>query len=133
MARKGSHQVDAILVPAAARAGREDEKLATVALNEVAVGIPLLANSRREDRVCIVRTTRVRNATPSTLMGDTMVASAQALWFSSLRLISTPTPRQLPAPVWKRGEKQPRLRQVPAAKTLVERFDIEPFSDFSAK
>ena len=31
MARKGSHQVDAILVPAAARAGREDEKLATVA------------------------------------------------------------------------------------------------------
>ena len=42
VARKGSHQVDAILVPAAARAGREDEKLAPVALNEVAVGIPLL-------------------------------------------------------------------------------------------
>ena len=32
VARKGSHQVDAILVPAAARAGREDEKLAPVAL-----------------------------------------------------------------------------------------------------
>ena len=62
MARMGSHRVGAIFVPAAARAGREDEKLATVALNEVAVGIPLLANSRREDRVCILRTTRVRNA-----------------------------------------------------------------------
>ena len=36
--------MDAILVPAAARAGREDEKLAPVALNEVAVGIPLLEN-----------------------------------------------------------------------------------------
>ena len=32
VARKGSHQVDAILVPAAARAGREDEKRATVAV-----------------------------------------------------------------------------------------------------
>ena len=47
VAREGSHQVVAILVPAAARAGREDEKLATVALNEVAVGIPLLANTYR--------------------------------------------------------------------------------------
>ena len=43
VAREGSHQVDAILVPAATRAGREDEKLATVAVNEVAVGIPFLA------------------------------------------------------------------------------------------
>ena len=32
VAREGSPQVDAILVPAAARAGREDEKLAPVAL-----------------------------------------------------------------------------------------------------
>ena len=62
VARKGSHQVDAILVPAAARAGREDEKLAPVALNDVAVGIPLLANSRREDRISILRATRVRDA-----------------------------------------------------------------------
>ena len=62
VARKGSHQVDAILVPAAARAGREDEKLATVAVNEVAIGIPFLANSRREDRVSILRATRVRDA-----------------------------------------------------------------------
>ena len=62
VARKGSHQVDAILVPAAARAGREDEKLATVAVNEVAVGIPFLANSRREDRISILRATRVRDA-----------------------------------------------------------------------
>ena len=53
--------MDAILVPAAARAGREDEKLATVAFNKVAVGIPLLANSRREDRVSIFRTTKARN------------------------------------------------------------------------
>ena len=64
VARKGSHQVDAILVPAAARAGREDEKLATVAFNEVAVGIPLLANSRREDRISILRTTMVRGRLP---------------------------------------------------------------------
>ena len=62
VARKGSHQVDAILVPAAARAGREDEKLATVAVNEVAIGIPFLANSRREDRISILRATRVRDA-----------------------------------------------------------------------
>ena len=62
MARKGSHQVDAILVPAAARAGREDEKLATVAVNKVAVGIPLVANSRREDRVGVLRTTKMRDA-----------------------------------------------------------------------
>ena len=65
MARKGSHQVDAILVPAAARAGREDEKLAPVALDEVAVGIPLLANSRCEDRVGILCATRVRDASIS--------------------------------------------------------------------
>ena len=64
MARKGRHQVDAILVPAAARAGREDEKLAPVALNEVAVGIPLLANSRCEDRVGILCATRVRKERP---------------------------------------------------------------------
>ena len=38
VAREGSHQVDAILVPAASRAGREDEKLAAVALHEVAIG-----------------------------------------------------------------------------------------------
>ena len=31
-------------MPAAARAGREDEKRATVAVNEVAIGIPFLAN-----------------------------------------------------------------------------------------
>ena len=37
-------------MPAAARAGREDEKRATVAVNEVAIGVPFLANSRREDR-----------------------------------------------------------------------------------
>ena len=65
MARKGSHQVDAILVPAAARAAREDEKLATVAVNEVAVGIPFLANSRREDRSSILRATSVRDAFPA--------------------------------------------------------------------
>ena len=34
VARKGSHQVDAILVPAAARAGREDEKLGESCFNE---------------------------------------------------------------------------------------------------
>ena len=62
VAREGSHQVDAILVPAAARAGREDEKHAPVALDEVAVSIPLLANSRREDRICVLRATRVRDA-----------------------------------------------------------------------
>ena len=37
VAREGSHQVDAILVPAAARAGREDEILATAAINEVPI------------------------------------------------------------------------------------------------
>ena len=54
--------MDAILVPAAARAGREDEKRATVAVNEVAIGIPFLANSRREDRISILRATGVRDA-----------------------------------------------------------------------
>ena len=44
VARERSHQVDAILVPAASRAGREDEKHAPVALDEVAVSIPLLAD-----------------------------------------------------------------------------------------
>ena len=62
VARKNSHRVDAILVPAAARAGREDEKHAPVALDEVAVSIALLANSRREDRISILRATRVRDA-----------------------------------------------------------------------
>ena len=55
--------MDAILVPAAARAGREDEKLAPVALDEVAVGISLFsANCRREDRVGILRTAGMRDA-----------------------------------------------------------------------
>ena len=62
MAREGSHQADAIVVPTASRAGRKDEKLAAVALDEVAVGIPLVANSRREDRVGILRAARVRDA-----------------------------------------------------------------------
>ena len=62
IAREGSHQADAIVVPAASRAGRQDEKLAAVALTDVAVGIPLIANSRREDRVNILRATRVRDA-----------------------------------------------------------------------
>ena len=62
VARERSHQVDAILVPTASRAGREDEKHAPVALDEVAVSIPLLANSRREDRICVLRATRMRNA-----------------------------------------------------------------------
>ena len=62
VARERSHQVDAILVPAASRAGREDEKYAPVALDEVAVSIPLLANSRREDRIGVLRATRMRNA-----------------------------------------------------------------------
>ena len=62
VAREGSHQVDAILVPAASRAGRQDEKLAAVALDEVAVGNPLVANSCREDRVGILRAARMRNA-----------------------------------------------------------------------
>ena len=44
MAREGSHQADAILVPAASRAGRQEEKIAAVALDEVAVSIPLVAN-----------------------------------------------------------------------------------------
>ena len=61
VAREGSHQADAILVPAASRAGRQDEKLAAVALDEVAIGIPLLANSRCEDRISILRATRVRD------------------------------------------------------------------------
>ena len=50
------------LVPAAAGAGRQDEELAAVALDEVAVGIPLVANSRREDRVGVLRTTKMRDA-----------------------------------------------------------------------
>ena len=62
VAREGSHQADAILVPAASSAGRQDEKLAAVALDEVAVGIPLVANSRREDRVGVLRATRMRDA-----------------------------------------------------------------------
>ena len=33
VAREGSHQADAILVPAASRAGRQEEKLAAVALD----------------------------------------------------------------------------------------------------
>ena len=64
VARECCHQVDAILVPAAARAGREDEKRATVAVYEVAIGTPFLANSRREDRISILRTTRVRGRLP---------------------------------------------------------------------
>ena len=63
VAREGSHQVDAILVPAASRAGRQDEKLTAVALDEVAVGIsPFSANCRREDRVGILRTAGMRDA-----------------------------------------------------------------------
>ena len=49
-------------MPAASRAGREDEKLAAVALDELAVGIPLIANSRRKDRISVLRAARVRDA-----------------------------------------------------------------------
>ena len=62
VAREGSHQADAILVPAASSAGRQDEKLAAVALDEVAVGIPLGTDSRRENRVGVLRATRMRDA-----------------------------------------------------------------------
>ena len=62
VAREGSHQADAILVPAATGAGRQDEELAAVALDKVAVGIPLVTNIRREDRVDVLRTTRMRDA-----------------------------------------------------------------------
>ena len=51
MAREGSHQADAILVPAASRAGRQDEKLAAVALDEVAGTRRLDSQAHaREDR-----------------------------------------------------------------------------------
>ena len=43
VARGGSHREDSILVPSASCAGRQDEKLAAVALDKVAVGIPLVA------------------------------------------------------------------------------------------
>ena len=62
MAREGSHQADAIIVPTAAGAGRQDEEFAAVAVDKVAVGIPLVANSRREDRVGVLRATRMRDA-----------------------------------------------------------------------
>jgi len=62
VAREGSHQADAILVPAVSSAGRQDEKLTAVALDKVAVGIPLVANSRRENRVGVHRTARMRDA-----------------------------------------------------------------------
>ena len=48
MARAGSHQADAILVPTATGAGRQYEELAEVAFDKVAVGIPFVPNSLRE-------------------------------------------------------------------------------------
>ena len=51
LAREGSLQADAILMPAAAGAGREDEELAVVALDEVAGTRRLDSQAHaREDR-----------------------------------------------------------------------------------
>ena len=62
MAREGSHLADAILVPAAAGAGRLDEELAAVAVYKVAVGGPFIPNSCRENRIGVFDATRVRDA-----------------------------------------------------------------------
>ena len=62
MAREGSHQADGILVPSAAGAGRQDEEFAAVAVDKVAVGILIGTNSRREDRVGVLRRTMMWDA-----------------------------------------------------------------------
>ena len=62
VAREGSHQADAVVVPAAASANRENKELAAVAINQVAVCIPFLPNSPRENRVCVLRAAGMRDA-----------------------------------------------------------------------
>ena len=62
VARESSHQADAIVVPAAASANRKNKELAAVAINQVAVCIPFLPNSPRENRVCVLRAAGMRDA-----------------------------------------------------------------------
>ena len=59
VAREGSHPADTILVLAAAGACRQDEELAAVAVDKVAVGISFVPNSRRENRIGVRRAKKV--------------------------------------------------------------------------